>query len=369
MRRIGVVGGGLTGLAIAFRRGVAGDSVSVFESSTRFGGQLWTEHADGFVVEHGAEGFVARSQAVPGLAASLGIDSDLIVQSENRSYGFDGRRLQSLAPGEAAAFLGFQVARDDLGKGIRTFRRGMGQLAEALVQALTVVDRRGHTGPLATNRVALRPSSRVTTIAPSGRRWRMTVEGQPDEEFDAVVVATPAAVAASILGATFGEAARALAEAPTLSSCTVTLAYPRPAIDHPLDATGFVVAEAHQENGFRASTFITSKFPDRAPAGGVSLRLFFRPSDEDLTVMSDAAWTARAEASLSRVLLVRGRPLCSWVSRWSSALPVFDPAHVSRVQRVTAALAGTGVQIAGSAFHGAGIDASVRSAEAAARVY
>ena len=187
------------------------------------------------------------------------------------------------------------------------------------------------------------------------------------EEVDAVVVATGAAAAAALLAGGFGDVARALGGAPTLSSCTVTLAYAREAVEHPLDGTGFVVAEAHQAHGFRACTFITSKFPARAPEGHASLRVFFRPTREDLASLDDAAWTARAEAGLRRVFPVHGPPLHAWVSRWPDALPVFAPGHVARVRALEAALAGRGVLLAGAAFHGSGIDAAVRSAEAAAQ--
>src|SRR5579872_1525147 len=104
MRRIGVIGGGLSGLTVAFRRAQAGDAVVLFEPAARLGGQLWTERRDGFVVEHGAEGFVARSEAVPALAAALdpALRADLVGQEETRSYGYDGARLVALGPGEAA---------------------------------------------------------------------------------------------------------------------------------------------------------------------------------------------------------------------------------------------------------------------------
>jgi oxygen-dependent protoporphyrinogen oxidase len=353
VRRIGVIGGGLAGLTVALRRVQAGDQVVIFERDDRLGGQLRTEQRDGFVVEHGAEGFVARSEAVPALAEALGIGADLEGQVETRSYGFDGARLVPLAPGEAATFLGFQVPRDELGKGIRTFRRGMGQIVDALT---TAIERRAQ----------LRPGVRVESVMPEGRRWRVFLAGGSVEEVDAVAVATPAAAAADLLADTAGEVARALSAAPTLSSCTVTLAYARDAVGHPLDGTGFVVAVAHQDHGFRASTFITSKFRDRAPAGMVSLRIFFRPSSGDLGSMSDAAWTERAVACLSRVIPVHGPPACAWVSRWSNALPVFDPTHTARVRSLEDALAGHGLVLAGAAFHGSGIDAAVRSAEAAA---
>ncbi len=359
MQRIGIVGGGLAGLTVAFRRAAAGDHVILVEPAARLGGQLWTERRDGFVVEHGAEGFVARSEAVPALAAALdpALRADLVGQEETRSYGFDGAGLVPLAPGEAAAFLGFQVPRDEMGKGIRAFRRGMGQIVEGLTAALA-------------SRADLRSGARATTITElPGGRWRLALEAgasEGSEDVDAVVVATTSATAAPLLEGAFGDAARALGGAPTLSSCTVTLAYAREAVEHPLDATGFVVAAAHQEHGFRACTFITSKFPGRAPDGHASLRAFFRPSLDDLASLDDAAWIARAEACLRRVFPLRGPPVHAWVSRWPSALPVFVPGHAERVGALEAALAGRGILLAGAAFHGSGIDAAVRSAEAAA---
>jgi oxygen-dependent protoporphyrinogen oxidase len=355
VRSIGIIGGGLAGLTVAFRRANAGDRVTLFEAGARLGGQLWTERtADGFVVEHGAEGFVARSEAVPALAAALGIGDDLVGQVETRSYGFDGAGLRELAPGEAATFLGFQVPREELGKGIRTFRLGMGQLAETLASAVA-------------GRADVRTGARVATVSKQGSGWEIALEGGAVERADSLVIATSAAASAPILEAACGDPARALAGSPTLSSCTVTLAYPRDAIAHPLDGTGFVVAEAHQQHGFRASTFITSKFAARAPEGWVSLRIFFRPSREDLASMSEEAWIQRAEESLGRVMSVRGRAARAWVSRWADALPVFEPGHVARVKALEAALAGSGALLAGAAFHGSGIDAAVRSAEAAAR--
>jgi oxygen-dependent protoporphyrinogen oxidase len=273
----------------------------------------------------------------------------------SRSYGYDGARLVPLAPGEAASFLGFQVPQGELGKGIRAFRHGMGQLVDALVRAIA-----------ATGRVDVRLGARVLRITSADPRWTVVLEDGTRHEIDAVVMAAPASAAATMLEGELGEVARAIGRATTQSSCTVTLAYPREAIEHPLDGTGFVVAAAHQEHGFRATTFITSKFPARAPEGHASLRIFFRPEPEDLATLRDEAWTTRAEDCLGRVLPVRGRAARAWVSRWGSALPVFEPGHIERVRALEAALAGRRVLLAGSAFHGSGIDAAVRSAAAAA---
>jgi len=80
VRRIAVIGAGLAGLVVALRRSRANDRVTLYEASERLGGQLHTERTDGYTIEHGAEGFVAGSEAVRTLAAELGIEGDLVGQ-------------------------------------------------------------------------------------------------------------------------------------------------------------------------------------------------------------------------------------------------------------------------------------------------
>ena len=88
-----------------------------------------------------------------------------------------------------------------------------------------------------------------------------------------------------------------------------------------------------------------------------------RPTAAELE--ADTPWVARAVEVLSRVLPIEGDPRRSWVSVWPHALPVFDPALREAVTRVEQAIAPRSIHLAGSAFHGSGIDAAVRSAEAA----
>jgi oxygen-dependent protoporphyrinogen oxidase len=349
--KIAVIGGGLAGLSLAFWRARAGDTVTLLEANPELGGQLCTLRDAGFVVEQGAEGFVAGSEAVAGLAAELGIAAHVIGQLTHKSYGFDGHVLRELARGEAAQFLGFQVPRRELGQGIRTFRDGMGEIISALASVL---------GPT----VELRVGSPAKRLTLRGERLELTA-GEQTQQFERVVVATGAHAAARLLAPVFGDVAAALERSATLSSVTVSLAYRRAAIAHALDATGFVVAEDAQLDGFRACTFTSSKLAPRAPEGHALLRAFFRPSDAELA-LDDAAWTARAARALERALAPSEAPQRAWIARWPAALPVFDDAHRARVAALEATLEGTGVVLAGAAFHGAGIDAALKSARRAA---
>lgn len=353
MRHLGIIGAGIAGLTVAFRRGRQGDRVTVFEATERLGGQLHTEHSSGFIVEHGAEGFVAGSAPVAALAAAAGIESAMIDQLVSTSCRFDGERLVRLPPGQAGRMLGFQVAARAFGKGIQSFALGTDQLARQLGDRLPA-------------HASCRMGTQVARVTRSGNGWSVVPCTGAPVHVDAVVVATSSAAAAAVLTTEFGEAALALASSEAISSVTVSLAYQREQVHHPLDVTGFVVADEAQDEGFRACTFASSKLAGRAPQGAALLRIFFRPTPRELAELADADWTERAVRALRRALKVDGAPLQAWVARWGRALPVFDAAHQDRISRLEAVLAGSGVSLAGAAFHGSGIDGAVRSAEAAA---
>ncbi len=74
-RTIAVVGGGISGLAAAWKLAQQpGVQVRVYEASDRLGGVLHTEVADGWVIEHGPESFLAMKPRGIGLARELGLE-------------------------------------------------------------------------------------------------------------------------------------------------------------------------------------------------------------------------------------------------------------------------------------------------------
>lgn len=352
-RHIGIVGGGVAGLTVAFRCAARGEQVTLLEASERFGGQLWSERSAGYVIEHGAEGFVAGSAAVAELAGALGVPDQIVDQRVSESLYFDGQRLSVLPPGQAGKFLGFQVPSRAFGRGIQSLAQGMDQLSSELVARLPAHAR-------------CQLATQVAALARRGQQWELVAQGIPTVRVDEVIVATGANAAARLLAAEFGSRASDLSRSEAVSSVTVSLAYARPQIEHALDATGFVVAEPAQLEGFRACTFVSSKLDGRAPPDRALLRLFFRPTPIELAELADAQWIERARRSAERALVIQGAPVAHWVSRWEQALPVFDAQHRERVAKLEQALQQSGVRLAGAAFHGSGIDGAVRSAEGAA---
>jgi oxygen-dependent protoporphyrinogen oxidase len=351
-RRVAVIGGGVAGLVVAYRRMLAGDEVTLFESSGRLGGQLWTDTKGGFTVERGAEGFTPSSDAVLELSRELGLTGRIVAQQAHRSYGFDGSRLLPLSVGEAPKRLGLRAPAGRGGRGILSFRGGMGELVDALAARIR-------------DRVAVRLEDPIWMIRPSGSSWELATGSLARVRVDSVVLATAARVAGDLLSRVTNEP-NGLERAPAWSSVTVSLAYRRASILHDLDGSGFVVDESASLEGCRACAFSSSKLPARSPDGCALLRLFFRPASSDLEGMTDAAWVDRAARVVREVLAAKGAPIQGWVDRWPGAFGVLDPDLARRVAAVERRWSSRGVLLAGSAFHAPGIDGAVRSAEAAA---
>lgn len=100
-----VVGGGISGLAAAYRlRLAAGDeaSITLFDPADRLGGVLRTEEVGGQAVDLGAEAFVLRRPEMPALLAELGLSEYQQTTTGVRPLLFSSGRLHQL-PSETVA--------------------------------------------------------------------------------------------------------------------------------------------------------------------------------------------------------------------------------------------------------------------------
>ena len=60
MKKISIIGGGISGLTIAYLllNKNSDLDVTVYEADNRAGGKIWTEQADGYLCERGPNGFL-----------------------------------------------------------------------------------------------------------------------------------------------------------------------------------------------------------------------------------------------------------------------------------------------------------------------
>jgi oxygen-dependent protoporphyrinogen oxidase len=172
----------------------------------------------------------------------------------------------------------------------------------------------------------------------------------------AVILATPAYVTSGLTADRDKTLSRLCGEIPYASAATIALAFERDAIAHPLNGSGFVVPRA-ERTGLLAASWLSSKWPHRAPEGRVLLRTFVggardpqaleRPDKELVTLSLDA---------LRPLIGVRGQPLFTRVYRWMRANAQHEVGHLARMTAIDRALQQhPGLFVTGSGFRGVGI--------------
>ena len=216
---------------------------------------------------------------------------------------------------------------------------------------------------------SVRLKARVTDVARADGRWRVATQDGDVLAADGVILATEAHQAARHLRYLDPSLALLLEGIPYASSGTVTLAYRRAAIRHPLDGFGFVVPHA-EGRPIIAGTFSSVKYPGRAPEGHVLLRVFLGGALREAVLdQDDERLAGIACEQLRDLLAVNEAPLWTRVARYRKAMPQYHVGHLARVETIELALARhPGLALAGGAYRGVGIADCVRSGEDAARV-
>jgi oxygen-dependent protoporphyrinogen oxidase len=181
---------------------------------------------------------------------------------------------------------------------------------------------------------------------------------------EAVILAAPAHATARLVEPLDGELARLCGRIPYLSSATVALAYRRDQVAHPLEGSGFVVPRTEPGVTITACTWLSSKWPGRAPEGHVLLRAFLGGArDPGVVGRSDVELIATAHEDLARILGISGSPVLSRVYRWERANPQYEVGHQARVAAIERAAARhRGLHLTGSSFRGVGIPDTIADA-------
>jgi oxygen-dependent protoporphyrinogen oxidase len=165
----------------------------------------------------------------------------------------------------------------------------------------------------------IRTGSAVTSIARDRADFEVSTDAG-EHRADAVVLATPAFVSASVLEGSSSAAATALAEIRYVSTAVVLLVY-APGTETTLaEATGFVVPSGKAP--MTAATFLSRKWPSAAFGDRAVLRCFVGGAGaEDLLDAPDADIVQAVTRHLAAVLPLPPTPEATAVVRWPRAMP------------------------------------------------
>jgi|TARA_B100000686_G_scaffold339082_1_gene412575 oxygen-dependent protoporphyrinogen oxidase len=236
----------------------------------------------------------------------------------------------------------------------RSLTGGLHTLTNALAQALP--------------RSSIKYGTDVTNISDSGP-FTVSFSSGENLSVDKVICATPSYVTASVVQSLNPELSRLLSSIPYTSIATIATSYPRAAINHALNGTGFVVPETESPLSITACTWISSKWPGRSPDGHVLLRSFVGGARAPEALdQSDHALTKSVQNDLRRLLDIDVSPSLTRVYRWPRANPQLHVGHLELVAQIDRHLrAYPGLQLIGSALRGVGIPDCVAAGRAAGR--
>jgi oxygen-dependent protoporphyrinogen oxidase len=214
----------------------------------------------------------------------------------------------------------------------------------------------------------VRTRSRVTDIAGTGPYEVLTANGDALRA-RAVVLAAPAHVVSALMRRRDAEIARLCGEIRYTSVATVALAFRREAVAHPLNGSGFVVPRT-ESKGILAASWLSSKWPHRAPDRCVLLRTFVGGARDPAALeRSDAELVTLSMNALRPQLGIAGEPILTRVYRWERASAQHEVGQLARLAAIDRVLARhPGLWVTGSGFRGVGIPDCVADARATGRL-
>jgi oxygen-dependent protoporphyrinogen oxidase len=267
---------------------------------------------------------------------SMGATFPRLVELERR-YGSLIRGLRATAPPSEA------------GAAFYSLRGGLQELIDALQARLAAAQI--HTG-LA-----------VQSLTSTTSGFTLTTSDGARHDVRSVLLAVPPRHAAPLVRPFSTDAAELLAGVPSVSTATILLGYERSVVRHALDGYGLLIPRGE---GLRTSacTFVSTKLPDRAPAGRVLLRGFLGGArDPHVLEASDDDLARIVRDEMAPLLGLTGAPILSRVFRWPEATPQMEVGHPDRMARLGEALARVpGLYVTGAGLRGTGIPDTVADA-------
>ncbi|HLB92342.1 MAG TPA: protoporphyrinogen oxidase [Terriglobales bacterium] len=460
MKRIAIIGGGISGLSAAYtleekRQSGTPVQYALFESSPRLGGVLLTDRVDGCLIEAGPDSFLTEKPWAADLCRKVGLGDQLVgsndadrktyilvkgklvelpdglmfmvatkimptlrsplfsvrtklrmaaewfhlphktaedetvAQMVERHYGpemvelladpllsgvYGGEASQLSARAVLPRFTDMESKHGSLGRAVLSASKKMGAVATTPPRPVFTSLKNGMqqmVNALVANLDArsLLTSAPVQSLIPQNNGWTVCAGYQTDH-FDAIIIATPAQAAASVLASADDDLSRELGEIRYSSSVTVTLGYDEKVRASLPPGFGFLVPRGAGHR-MLAATFVHNKFSYRAPANRALIRCFLGGTrDEEILQASEEEILRIVRGELRQIISLNAEPLFARVYKWKSAMAQYVVGHLERLQRIEVLRQKLhGLALAGNGYGGIGVPDCVRSgAEAAGKI-
>jgi oxygen-dependent protoporphyrinogen oxidase len=460
MKRIAIIGGGISGLSAAYtleekRQSGTPVQYALFESSPRLGGVLLTDRVDGCLIEAGPDSFLTEKPWAADLCRKVGLGDQLVgsndadrktyilvkgklvelpdglmfmvatkivptlrsplfsvrtklrmaaewfhlphktaedetvAQMVERHYGpemvelladpllsgvYGGEASQLSARAVLPRFTDMESKHGSLGRAVLSASKKMGAVATTPPRPVFTSLKNGMqqmVNALVANLDArsLLTSAPVQSLIPQNNGWTVCAGYQTDH-FDAIIIATPAQAAASVLASADDDLSRELGEIRYSSSVTVTLGYDEKVRASLPPGFGFLVPRGAGHR-MLAATFVHNKFSYRAPANRALIRCFLGGTrDEEILQASEEEILRIVRGELRQNISLNAEPLFARVYKWKSAMAQYVVGHLERLQRIEVLRQKLhGLALAGNGYGGIGVPDCVRSgAEAAGKI-
>lgn len=411
MKKICIIGGGISGLTTAFLLKKKGFAVTVFEQSEMVGGNIQTINKDGYTVEQGPNSLLKAPRLID-LVKLLNLEDKVIAADENanKRYILSGGKLEAMGAKSfingyfslktilslirepfvrskspenesVAEFVSRRLNSEFLNKAIDPFVSGVyaGDPANLSMRSafpkLYEMERDFGSLIMGTFRRkvekpdpnfpktfsfhgglktlidtlakeigdGIKLSNPVSKIAETAD-GKFRVNG---EEFDAVVISTPAFKAAELIAEHDANLAKILSEVNYPQVAVVILGFKSEKIKKELDGFGFLIPSG-EKRPILGTLFHSAVFPERSPKGYQLLMTFVGGvrSGDKLDEKSDEELKTLVVEQLGEILGVSGEPDFFHIKRWKKAIPQYRVGY----EKVTETIAEFEKQNAGIYF-------------------
>lgn len=202
----------------------------------------------------------------------------------------------------------------------------------------------------------------VTKIKKLGLKWLVETSNGTQEEFDKVVIATPAFVAARLLKEEDEELSELLKTIEYSPVAVVALGYDN--LPHPLDGFGLLTTK---RSGVPVLGILwdSSIFPDRAENGNKLLRVMIGGQRQPLLALKEEDELLNiATGGISETMGVYKEPLLKHVVRWHKAIPNYAVGHLALIDKIFGRVARLkGLYLNSNAYKGVSFNDCVKNSK------